>query len=110
MGDLIGKGLLKLPYVFEDEGSAMRSGQDVANVLAFAPGPGNVLGYLEGQKLAEEGRPFLGNVISAASIGFPGAGKTAGSVTPSVTPAPIPKKVRTQSITHRRPPDRYERS
>ena len=93
LGDLIGKGLLKLPYVFEDEGSAMRSGQDVANVLAFAPGPGNVLGYLEGQKLAEEGRPFLGNVISAASIGFPGAGKTAGSVTPSVTPAPIPKKL-----------------
>ena len=92
-GSLIGKGLLKLPYVFEDERSAMRTGQDVANVLAFAPGPGNVLGYLEGQKLAEEGRPFLGSVISAASIGFPGAGKAAGSVTPSVTPAPIPKKL-----------------
>mgnify|MGYP003128205445 FL=1 len=91
-GDLIGKGLLKLPYVFEDERSAMRSGQDVANVLSFAPGPGNVLGYLEGQKLAEEGRPFLGNLISAASVGLPGAGKGASSITtPPVRNAPTPK-------------------
>ena len=91
-GDLIGKGLLKLPYVFEDERSAMRSGQDVANVLSFAPGPGNVLGYLEGQKLAEEGRPFLGNLISAASVGLPGAGKGASSITtPPVKTAPTPK-------------------
>ena len=94
LGDLIGKGLLKLPYVFEDERSAMRSGQDVANVLAFAPGPGNVLGYLEGRKLEEEGRPFLGSVIKAASVGLPGAGKAAGSVTtPPVKPAPTPKGI-----------------
>ena len=80
-GDLIGKGLLKLPYVFEDERSAMRSGQDVANVLSFAPGPGNVLGYLEGQKLEEEGRPLMGSIITGLSAGFPGAGKGAASNT-----------------------------
>jgi hypothetical protein len=91
-GDLIGKGLYKLPHVFEDERSAMRSGQDVANVLAFAPGTGNVLGYLEGQKMSEEGRPFLGSLISSASVGFPGAAKGAGSITtPPVKTAPTPK-------------------
>ena len=91
-GDLIGKGLLKLPYVFEDERSAMRSGQDVANVLSFAPGPGNVLGYLEGQKLEEEGRPLMGSIITALSAGFPGAGKGAASITtPPVRNAPTPK-------------------
>jgi len=94
LGNLIGKGLLKLPYVFEDERSAMRSGQDTANVLSFAPGPGNVLGYLEGQKLAEEGRPILGNLISYASIGLPGAGKGASSIpTPPVKIAPNPKNL-----------------
>jgi len=91
-GGLLGKGLLKLPYVFEDERSAMRSGQDLANVLSFAPGPGNVLGYLEGKKLQEEGRPFLGSLISAASVGLPGAGKGASSITtPPVKTAPTPK-------------------
>jgi len=91
-GDLIGKGLLKLPYVFEDERSAMRSGQDVANVLSFAPGPGNVLGYLEGQKLEEEGRPLMGSIITGLSAGFPGAGKGAASITtPPVRNAPTPK-------------------
>ena len=94
LGDLIGKGLLKLPYGFDDERSAVRTGQNVANVLAFTPGPGNVLGYLEGRKLEEEGRPFLGSVIKAASVGLPGAGKAAGSVpTPPVKPAPTPKGI-----------------
>ena len=94
LGDLIGKGLLKLPFGFDDERSAVRTGEDIATVLSFTPGPGNVLGYLEGRKLEEEGRPFLGSVISAASVGFPGAGKAAGSVpTPPVKPAPTPKGI-----------------
>ena len=57
-GDLIGKGLYKLPFAFEDERSAMASGQDLANIASFTPGPGNVLGALEGAKLTREGQPF----------------------------------------------------
>ena len=91
-GNLIGKGLLKLPYVFEDERSAMRTGQNTATVASFVPGPGNVLGYLEGKKLQEEGRPFLGSLISAASVGLPGAGKGTSSIpTPPIKTAPTPK-------------------
>mgnify|MGYP003627869847 FL=1 len=79
-GDLIGKGLYKLPYVFEDERSAMASGQDLANIASFTPGPGNILGALEGAKLTREGQPFLGTLITGASSILPVSGKSASKV------------------------------
>tara|TARA_R100001079_G_scaffold99326_1_gene63425 strand:- start:177 stop:932 length:756 start_codon:yes stop_codon:yes gene_type:complete len=79
-GKLIGKGLLNLPYVFEDERSAMATGQDTADVLAFTPGIGNVLGYLEGQKMTDEGNPLLGSVITGLSAGIGPVGKGSGSI------------------------------
>ena len=93
-GELIGKGLLKLPYVFEDERSAMSTGQDTANVLAFTPGIGNVLGYLEGQKMTDEGNPLLGSVITGLSAGFGPVAKGSGSIpTPPVKSSPTPKSL-----------------
>ena len=89
-GDLIGKGLYKLPFAFEDERSAMRSGQDVADVASFTPGPGNVLGFLEGEKMIEEGSPLLGTLVSGLSAGIPVAGKAANVVKPKLKTYPAP--------------------
>jgi len=89
-GDLIGKGLYNFPFAFDTERSAMHTGQDLANVASYIPGPGNVLGYLEGEKMAEEGRPFLGNLISAASVGLPAAGKLASPVRTKLKTYPAP--------------------
>ena len=91
-GNLIGRGLLKLPYVFEDERSAMSTGQDTANVLAFTPGIGNVLGYLEGEKMIDEGNTLLGSVITGLSAGIGPVAKGSGSIpTPPVKSSPTPK-------------------
>ena len=89
-GELLGRGLYKQPFGFNDERRAMASGQDLANVASFTPGPGNVLGYLEGRKMSEEGSPLLGNLISAASVGLPGSSKVASSVTPKLKTYPAP--------------------
>tara|TARA_R110000868_G_scaffold411257_1_gene702551 strand:+ start:82 stop:2286 length:2205 start_codon:yes stop_codon:yes gene_type:complete len=89
-GELLGRGLYKQPFGFNDERRAMASGQDLANVASFTPGPGNVLGYLEGRKMSEEGNPLLGSLISAASVGLPGSSKVASSVTPKLKTYPAP--------------------
>ena len=89
-GELLGRGLYKQPFGFNDERRAMASGQDLANVASFTPGPGNVLGYLEGRKMSEEGSPLLGNLISAVSVGLPGSSKVASSVTPKLKTYPAP--------------------
>ena len=100
-GDLIGRGLYKQPFGFDTERSAMRTGQDLANVASYTPGPGNVLGYLEGEKMAEEGRPFLGNLISAASVGLPKAVNPFTKIATNVAtpPPPITKPIK-HTITH----------
>jgi len=89
-GNLIGKGLYNLPFAFDNERSAMASGQDAATVASFTPGPGNVLGFLEGEKMAREGQPFLGTLISGLSAGIPVAGKAGNVVKPKLKTYPAP--------------------
>ena len=97
-GNLIGKGLLKLPYVFEDERSAMSTGQDTANVLAFAPVSGNILGYLEGKDLEKKGSPGLGSLIQALSVAIPGGAKIPKpKVKPKVEPLPTVTATKVQT-------------
>ena len=95
-GDLIGKGLYNLPFAFDNERSAMRAGQDAATVASFTPGPGNVLGALEGAKMTREGQPFLGTLITGASSIIPTFGKSASKVATNLgkgtNPPPTPSK------------------
>ena len=96
-GDLLGRGLYNQPFGFNDERSAMASGQDLATVASYTPGPGNVLGYLEGEKMIEEGNPLLGSLISAASIGLPKNLNPFSAVKPNV----VPPKPATKPLQHK---------